>query len=461
MLNKRQLTAIKSLIAHAEDFLSEAYVEPGTDFASLYKCVMQQELIQEINQCLFFLNPVFFPAFLKMRLRSRFFDKQVEGLNIQINPTSIVNKLYWDLAKVVYSGNPIEVLFPGITSLLTASLRIDLPPGTTPLTLKNHIKNPVAFLSSEPLLSISFNELPFLIITDRLIFDIRNIKLFSLALHQQIYNTIKEQYPELLYPLYHHNSELISLELDLLTLENKAQTPKEALSRLRHGLTLGGTRVTGKEFAESSAQAAYLRFFDYFNKLPESLQQELNALVIGNQTLSEVLENFRSGGCVETAAESCSLCIGLYANHPILNASPLFAPSELNALHKKYKNHTLECKKDISLNRCLPPNLANAALKIFNPSTIGDFITLIHNFPPEWYSELFKHLNQDILKKNISELRHTIQHGLFSSQQLDELIQAATNQFGLYKGLKFAIATNIEDRVNRAIEKFPENDRLE
>lgn len=67
--------------------------------------------------------------------------------------------------------------------------------------------------------------------------------------HQKLYSLLKAHSPNSHKALYSRNVWFKALEEDILTVKEKGQTPRDAIAQLKRGLTLGGTILTGQEFA--------------------------------------------------------------------------------------------------------------------------------------------------------------------------------------------------------------------
>ncbi|MBA2655438.1 MAG: hypothetical protein H0U70_00440 [Tatlockia sp.] len=268
------------------------------------------------------------------------------------------------------------------------------------------------------------------VLADDILFDIRGIECFPLRQQAALQDLLSEKHPTLCTQLYEHSISLQGLALDILTLNQKGVTPKNAIERLILGLILGGEKMTGQRFAGKSAKDAVDRFFAWFNALPNPVQEQLRAIEGNNTTLGRIIDNeLGKGTCVETAATSLKSILRKNKQETILTSPPEMRPMDLKALRDKYgPKKPLDTRKDGLLKFIFPSQLTEEALKRTNPETNEQFISLILDFPPTLYKVLWKNLRLLNPTKQFKNLAKFINTGFFNAEQKKALAQAVRYQ---------------------------------
>ncbi|KTD81349.1 hypothetical protein, partial [Legionella waltersii] len=263
---------------------------------------------------------------------------------------------------------------------------------------------------------------------------------------------------------------------DMSIFENKGITPKKALEQLIQGLLLGGERMTGSEMASTSAEVALARFMRYLKSLPEQVQHDLKQSKGQTCSLGDVIEKeLEKGTCVETAALHLGEITQACQNNPLWNNPVAISPKGLKQLQDKYRKPTgLRTLKEESTLFMLPEQFIEKAIQHIEPKNHFEFISLIMDFPPQWYALLLKCIRLQEPDKALEELVQCIRQGFFSLEQRHELGNAVMSScYHLYPNAPLVNLMEWARKVDESfylkalefignhVQSLPENQRLQ
>ncbi|MBA2710972.1 MAG: hypothetical protein H0U57_10305, partial [Tatlockia sp.] len=381
--------------------LTQSNHEAPHDYVSVIECILQAELKQEITaleSMLFDLET--FEEHFKERCALRETDIE-HAFVLSSMPESLSNQLYCEIALLVFQPKNmkdiLEIMAPSITQHLKVDLsyspihssRQDIQVmGVTPTLQLSHTLD--AFENEEP----KIEAFTHYVLSDSTLLNAKEISQFPLMLQAKLQSMLTDEHPVLAKQLVGHNSSLNVLSQDILALNNKGTTPKAAIEQLILGLTVGGAKMTAKEFAGKSARKAVKRFFAYFNALPIGIKEQLRALQDHDITLGHIIdEEIGKGQCVETTATHLARILRANSNETLLTSPPELSPQAVKELKNKYgPKHELDTKKDASLVLALPVQLAHEVIGRIAPTTDEDLMTLLLDFPPVFYDTLWQHI---------------------------------------------------------------------
>lgn len=468
MLTNQQINAIKDLIKEAENLILSINPQVPHDYTSLKEYILFKELEIEVRFLKNILALGRFEEQFKHRCSARAKDPQESALNFSMLPDSTTNKLYSGIAHVISPQHELELLIPNIQTVLTVDVPEQMPSFSSREAQITYMRNPDPELLSLNLTTLESEGVGHYVITDGELVDISGMSGFSLKMHLKMYHKLQEKNPELAQRVYRHNTAFQTLEEDILRLDNKGQTPREAIERLIKGLILGGKQMTGTELqAGKLAQVAYQNFLRYWQNLPLALQTELSQLPSGKiiasgaeGTLADTLQHLRKGECAEIAAKDLRVFLEKNKNKSILNQPPQMTEEHYVALHKKYKKSVLDTTKDGSLDFAFPKSLLKTTMHTIVPRTQEDLVQLILDFPPEYYKDLLAYIDLSNLTHPQEILFSVLEYGFFTAVQIDHLIGAIANKFGAGEKVRFALAAGKNDVVVAIVGALKKEDRF-
>ncbi|MBA2710017.1 MAG: hypothetical protein H0U57_05460 [Tatlockia sp.] len=410
------------------------------DFTSAKECILQLELKNEIEILKAMLNSSNFEELFKSHCATREKDKNW-SITFQAMPESLTNQLYWKIAELVFKPKTMHdmlgIILPGIQTHLLADLVIINKPGLGPRelirnaspTLEPH--NLEKFNNKAPSIE-NFNHFVF---NDNFLFDAKEIQRFPLVQHAALQSLLNDKYPEIGLKLYEHNSSLKGLSVDAVTLNNKGITPLSAINQLIQGLILGGNNMTGQGYASKFSTEAVERFFAWFNALPKQVRTDLRALKGGDTNLGRIIdEEILKGQCVETTATNLTRVIQQNKDLPLLTLPPEMRPIDLKTLRDKYgPKQVLDTKKDSQLLSVFPEKLMKEVIERIKPETLDQVISLIVDFPPTFYKDIWKNLKIKDADGFFYRLSKIIKSGFFSLEQKQALAKAIVANYSHFK----------------------------
>lgn len=398
------------------------------DYLSLRECVLQIELNQEIKAIEEMIRDLSsFEKNFKFRCVYRELDTKhtIPFVVLHESPT---NQLYWKIAQLVFEPQTMKdmlsIVLPSIRQHLKADLNY-VPVYSQSLNREVMRVQPTLELLGQldkfNYLPPTYETLSDYVWLDNILFDIKDIELYSLSLLSDLHNILTNNYPGLAKRLYAHNTSLQVLSQDIL----KSISPKSAIGNLIQSLALGGETMTRQTFANESATEAIVQFCCYFNGLPSELKEQLEALPGGNITLGDVIKKeILTGQCIETIKRNLNLILQQSGNSTILHTIPEINPFALKETKEKYgpKNH-LNTKKDSQKIQSVPNEFIRIAIGRILISTFEELINLTMNFSPDFYSLLWINLQFNVTV-SIEPLASMIREGAFDQEQKQALASA-------------------------------------
>jgi ankyrin repeat protein len=436
------LDQVRALITHYEALCPEG---EGAipDYPSLRAEVLGKELVRELGLLKEMLQtPEAFKAGLQNRLLERAGDQE-HCASFECIPQSPANRMYWEMAMEVFApqtlGALLAYLSPNTKRVVVADIDEEAialrAQDNAELThkLKELQDNLPLKLEEKAFKAEDFPEAPRharlgeLILVEGCLFDVARISQFPLKTSSDLLSALEAQHPKLFVKLLNHNEAMRGLKADVALFRNNAFTPREALVRLCKGLRLGGARMTGKGFASTAAEGALKEFFDYFLALPKALGAEIKALSGGRKSMEQVFrEDLDKGHCVETTASDIEGILQANPGNKALNNPPNLSLEARTLLIKKYRKER-PCAQNldfISLED-LPKKELLGVLKKIKPNTAEELITLLINFPPEFYAVLLGGLLDKEGKQSVlTDLGEALTKGFFNPEQKKALAYA-------------------------------------
>lgn len=413
-----------------KDWLKEYLLENSTnenihDFNSLVRAMIKAEYLREkaiLKQ--FLACPENFADNFKHRCLQRSQDN-TNCINFQLLANSPTNKLFTALAVLLFPEDPLAVLIPNVKKCYSVVIpeNINLSDGIedslfNPANRRVNLKKKL-LAYTPPLVeverkSIAADALGHCVISGSYLFDVRSIlSLTTLHFQKNFCNSLSNRFPELAWALYQHNEDLRSLKekIDYL---NRPKNPREAMQSLILALKAGGTAVTGSNSASIGAVRAYLGFVEYIKLLPEEVQKSLQE-INDNQghNLGTVLNHFRAGDCVETAANHLLQIISYNPKHEILDKTP--ANNSMVTLKKRKEFieelQSFSTKKEfISFDEFLPVNLLEEQVTSLPLEDFEFCLLLILSLPSQCAEKICQqfHDKYDLVKGLLNAVRARI-----------------------------------------------------
>jgi ankyrin repeat protein len=445
-MNLAQVTA---LITHYEAMCAQ---EGGAilDYPSLKAEVLRKELVSEL--CLLkelLKTPEAFKAGLQHRLGERAQDQEhcasFEGI-----PQSPTNQLYWEMAMEAFAPKTLGELLTYLSPNTKRVVVADIDEGAIALRAKDNRELSQQLKVLQDNLPLKLEEKAFkaedfpqapsqtgmgeLILVEGCLFDVARINRFPLKTSSDLLIALEAQHPKLLVKLLNHNEAMQALKSDVALFRNNAFTPREALLRLCKGLRLGGQRMTGQEFASTSAESALKEFFEYFSALPQALKVEIRALTGENKSMEQVFsDDLDKGHCVETTASDIEAILQANPGNKALNSPPHLSLEARALLIKKYRKER-PCAQNFDFTSLehLPKKHLLGVLETIKTDTAQALVSLLINFPPQFYAALlgglFKQEGNDII---LTHLRNALAENFFNQEQRKALAYALGQHYSL------------------------------
>lgn len=384
-------------------------------------------------------------------------------------PEGVCNRLYLDIASIVFKPTQLDEIIPILMPDIKACLIVDIsdflsPKTASPLntpeervqmTLQNL---PLTVLSTYPFQPSMFSNV---ITHDNVIIMLERIKKFPLTLHHKFYKLLTASYPEIGRKLYKHNDDLKQLLFDIGLIEKNGKTPNEVLTHFVNELIRSGSRYTGNEYAAESVIQACLQFRTYLDQLPQQFRDEVLALQATNQktSLLAILDDYLAKGqCVETAAGQIKSIQENQRNIAVLKKVPFATEEQLNLVKQKYH-------KTISITgyddtKALPESLQKELLKHIKINSTNDYIDLFLNLPSSEYHVFLTDAKIVCYPALPVDLGSAIE--MLDEEQKVAFLDAIINQHQKFGGiqaiLKLCINIKITDALENAIKRIsPDN----
>lgn len=425
--NNSPVTKISTLLSEASIVQKEQTEVKVFDYYSLFDAMMQKEFNEELQRLQSFIeSPEQFIEKFRSACAERNDSKNV--FNFHEYPDSPTNKLYKEIAVLLFPENPLSVLMPGLKKFYRTELpdAIDFKENRLTGTLANPnvipVKSGIAHYTP-PLLEINPNDidvdkLSACVVSGSILFDVASLKTLTLLPFQcNFHNFLRDKWPELTERIYNHNGDLRQLKAKIDFI-NKPKTPLQALKNLINGLQLGGTAMTSKKYASLTAQHAYLYFLDYLKLLPQATLTELGKLGIKNSKTSfqSVLEDLRLNNCVETAANNLELIIAENRNNPILNVLPSRAETNKIAQQRHFTQEIegLDVTRSYLGVQVFPVRWFDEIIQEMKLEDDSELLyLLILNFPNSVLHALLNRFINNV--KYIDKLEHALRLNLFDA----------------------------------------------
>lgn len=401
---------------------------PPHDYQSLKDNIVRTELAQEVEllRALFEQDSEIEEKF-KTRCLQR--SQLLEGTSLSYfeMPEGACNRLYWDIAMLLFSPrtmqNMLAILVPELTNVLDIELEGRASNPRNLRIILNLTEMSYLDASVPPMIE----DLGHYAVRNKTILDARKIERFNFPLHQQCYELMHRNYPDLAIALYQHNPHLKRLGEDILTCSGTGCSIAQRIRDFILILRLGGLHMTGRQFASIAAQQAFTDFLEYLASLPEDTQATLNTLQskqLGSHNFAAVISGLKGSNCVETAASYLQVIIDEPENATFLNTHPHLPQTYLERIHQQYQPKKILPTIAQSYNCQMPKEYLLNALKTITIHSPSDWINLLLNFPLEFYKDLLAYATITTIPLIPDELIHMMSNGVFNQAQQDALNQS-------------------------------------
>lgn len=434
MLTDYQFAAISTMLDEAQAELGDVQSpKAAQNFTELRTEILLAEyehslqLLKRLLKC-----PETFRQEFQELCSERAYDALEQWLNYSYLPNGAANKLFYKIALCLFTEGASAIIMPNVTRLISIELEEKLPSLLSFAQTKNLVRNPELKLRVSAFQLAHFEDMSYFAFAEGKAFDLRSLQGLPLRMLRKVFALLEHHSPELLQKIQTHNFSLSSLTADIDLLNNKGQTPKDALQHLAQGLILGGEQVTRQAHATAPAYIACAQFDTYFNQLPVKIQNELVALNGKGVTLAKVLHDLADNQCVETASNNLKLILNENTHHDVLHRCYLMSRDEIHRLERAYRNDTqFNCIKEPSLE--LPAHHLKKQIALINITELDEWIGFLLNVTPSFYTQFFAHMTTSTFKKVVMFIIKAIQLDFFNLMQLDALTQvfkARMNQWG-------------------------------
>ena len=240
---------LDEILKNFENLLSKTPRIKLRDYSSLKQQVVVKEMKNELAALKDMLqNQDTFVEEFKKRCVIRANSNRGTALSFSAMPNGATNELYWQIARLLFNpetlSEMLSILMPEVTTVININDSDNISSAETNIqedsANSNVIVNKESLLTSSAGKQLCPDNLQDYVIAEDSLLLIDKINRLSFDKHQQLYDILTQQYPQLATKLYTHNVELQRLEQDLLFIAHRGQTAKDAISCLIKGLILGG-----------------------------------------------------------------------------------------------------------------------------------------------------------------------------------------------------------------------------
>lgn len=424
---------------------SKALTNPAdgklNNYPGVVQGVLQKELQHEIQKLEGFLsqtsrNQQEFAAFFTERCKKRASDRN-KYVSLDAMPESPANRMYWEIANVLFCPKTMRdmlaILLPEIKYQVQLS---DVYSETVSTSRIDRYKETMHNLTKVVRSEIGLDEAPDIsnianfAITSTDIFDVREIAFFPMSYHEQLEQSLSENFPALHRKLYQHNPSLRMLRDDIQMFRNDVATPRAAINRLMSMLKRGNTQVTGLEYVPDPAQTAAMYFYEYVKSLSDETRAKLLSLNDGTGvTVKKVIDGM--SGCVNTTCGLLSAILRNNSDSPVLDASPGLNIDVVSKAMQKYDNAlksdtaAINTKNDYSNHGQLPEKMVTQVVSKLAINNSDQVLGLLLDFPPFFYDTLLQH----IPGRWLSSFQSFLSSGMFNETQRRALIAAIVHNY--------------------------------
>ena len=390
-------------------FMLEDLPELLEDYPTLIKLVEEEELITQFShlQAMIGLIDV---ALIKNEFtrlcQFREGQNRLTLLDFIASPNNYCNLVYLDFAKILYPEASFQTIFrlvyPSITNQLSVNICIGIDRSnskrrkTESIELtQQRIEEPTSYLAELAVEPSTFNRL---IIVNQTVFVLDEIIRFDFHLHQQLFEQLKEHYPEFLQALVIHNHELSKLYHAIRRVSSEGTTLYLVFSQLVEKMRLSGVSGGSGIYASEQGFLFAHQLLNYYENLPEILKTRLaQCRHAEGYSFETVMTNIRSGECIETISSRTLGILQEPANREVLTVSLNLNDEERKTLTSPYL-----CFKSgtpiIDINGTksvieLPMDLCSPLYHMIDISTLNQWLHYLVYFPSEVYLQLLNETN--------------------------------------------------------------------
>lgn len=458
-MNPLTIETLKKIIQKNLDLANQYIPATNLDYHDLCQRAFLEELKRETAILQKMLNqPETFKENFEKRCLARDLDT-TNNIPFHILQSSITNDLYLEIALCIYEPKRAIDLFPILMPNITSHINVSLP---VKLTRKEELKNQLiskepTFVVEKHLFSLSeiesFNALKSIAFCSSKTIDLQQIAQFDLIAQHLFWKKLKKEAPELLGPIYSHNTAFQNLLEDIILYEQGGQSLKQIFEILIRDLKLGGSRYSNKEEAAEIAQAAIARFHEFYHALDNKQKATLRELKSqSNKTLGDIIDKqLMTGSCVETLAQDLDAVVQNYQHSPFFNEVSL-NKEQLKALKQKYSKGNLDCSRQ-TITYIMPPKalLFQVLSDVHNNLTKieNQYADLFFDSPAPFHHLLIEWLlKEEVMCKLLAEtdafsneIAQLIKSGVFEVDVADKLAAAIRDLLQLDEALNFCILT--------------------
>lgn len=399
--------AIQALLEKYRSLLPGSIPTTVQHFSLLMDIAAQQEFKEEFSYVENLCKDIqSLPENFALRCIERDERNRNTCLSFTAAPFNFCNTFYWEMAVAIFQpknfADILSILFPKLKKCLAVDIQFIPATQTTRRKIRLILdETDLAYFKGQP----EQAKLQQIIMADNIIFDINQIALFNLDMHQEFYHLIKSKYPLIANKLYKHNETLDALLNHINILDKAGLPPRIAIERLITAFEIGGQYFTGQVYATLSAQVAYTEFKGYLNSLPKAFYTELLTQTgINGHNFKWCIEQLDQEKCVENIAVELRGILN-NKNNKLVNCRPTFTKQEIANISKPYKFHPSHNNPGLAIhgqehNANIPEKYLEMFLSSIKISDISEFILFMVNFPPQKYKDLLMKIQMDFIPYN-------------------------------------------------------------
>ncbi len=278
-------------------------------------------------------------------------------------------------------------------------------------------------------MSASLSDLSACVFSDdgEVVLNLTAINRFSFKRHCHLHKLLHLHYPDLAKRVYEHNAAWADLSHDIECVKRAGDTPREALTHLIKRLRLGGEAYTGQRgVAGEIALAAIAKFSDYFNHLPNELQNQLQLLVSNTYEfqLGDFFTKITEDVCVEWLSTLLQDVLESNPESECLNNRVGISPDYLNSLEKKCR-HGLDVQQSSEVSPDeIPEALGKEIIEHMDFSDKRNLCYILNTMPNDLIHFFWKYADVRNDLDYIESLLHAMTGDIYLPEKLSVIKNA-------------------------------------
>lgn len=351
-------------------------------------------------------------------------DNTGSSVSLAVAPNNRVNQIIWSIGCKLFNIksqlDAFKLFAPSIKHQVVFNLELrDVQlRGDDPSNIK--YKPTLVPVESVMKDEISLERFGSYIFVGDYVFKLEDIGKMPLEYLQTLFAELgsTKQFRELEEAIFVHNDAFRQLKVDLDLINDRAQTPRQALEVFATKLKLGSSAIHGGANASITAAVAFTELNEYLCKFPSSLREQLLELSDeAGKSLKSVIDDLNRENCVALASKQIFAILKENPRAAILNSSPFIDKDKLKETKDKYgaNGYGLPLHADEATKK-LPKHLLSAGISAIKIDNEEQMIDVLVNFDPSQFNDLFMYseINANIWTNGV--LSDQIRAGLLDTE---------------------------------------------